>query len=703
MKEEEDFDFIQKFHYTNSFWENTDVLYQHSKQKMDEYYNYGNFAIKISSIINDFAEKLLEQTNFFKIQEGEYISSRNQSFQKILDFITKISQNLKKFASNINNLSQMIDNKIDAYQSRKEYEQLCKDNYIKYKESLQKLNEKKNIYYEHVNSLIENFLNSKYKNSKSKINFEQKLEILNKAKQEYKEEVKKCEEARTEFISVQKNILENEEEFDNDCTNVLKSYFNKFIGLYNEFLNNNKIDQDLINSIEKMDGNKDIEYFSEKNRDIMSSPPRINFSEYIFDMDLYINFQVIKNKMKNINKEDKKELEKEITMDVSKFLEQNINKIDENNEIIVKYSQIVDDILNKKLKQEDYEFIINEFQTKYTDFMKWKNKTINDRDCLKVGKKWDDRFEPMHNFMNIFNKLRMFNKKLEKENYDYYVKIMKKILELNDGDDIDYNLCELVIILSETFYVSEEKDGKEEKKYVSTDIKNCSLFQKFEFWVGLFKNQVNEEIIKERLKKNRKDQKKFFKKKKSEIKIDNMDIYNKIIMAKLISISFNLVHFASNSDILNKALYNIFRFYKLSLNNKQTIIEMIKIQIMNDGSKNFKIDEDLLINDNFDNYKKEKNKIKNKEDVNEIKEIRIINDYINDSKDIENEEKTKNNDIMSDVSNEKINNDIIKEKAIIKDVIKDKDEKENEINGNKIKDCNIRLNNKKDEKNEYAS
>ena len=305
--------------------------------------------------------------------------------------------------------------------------------------------------------------------------------------------------------------------------------------------------------------------------------------------------------------------------------------------------------------------------------------------------------------MNIFNKLRMFNKKLEKENYDYYVKIMKKILELNDGDDIDYNLCELVIILSETFYVSEEKDGKEEKKYVSADIKNCSLFQKFEFWVGLFKNQVNEEIIKERLKKNRKDQKKFFKKKKSEIKIDNMDIYNKIIMAKLISISFNLVHFASNSDILNKALYNIFRFYKLSLNNKQTIIEMIKIQIMNDGSKNFKIDENLLINDNFDNYKKEKNKIKNKEDVNEIKEIRIINDYINDSKDIENEEKTKNNDIMSDVSNEKINNDIIKEKAIIKDVIKDKDEKENEINGNKIKDCNIRLNNKKDEKNEYAS
>ena len=182
-----------------------------------------------------------------------------------------------------------------------------------------------------------------------------------------------------------------------------------------------------------------------------------------------------------------------------------------------------------------------------------------------------------------------------------------------------------------------------------------------------------------------------------------MDIYNKIIMAKLISISFNLVHFASNSDILNKALYNIFRFYKLSLNNKQTIIEMIKIQIMNDGSKNFKIDENLLINDNFDNYKKEKNKIKNKEDVNEIKEIRIINDYINDSKDIENEEKTKNNDIMSDVSNEKINNDIIKEKAIIKDVIKDKDEKENEINGNKIKDCNIRLNNEKDEKNEDAS
>ena len=92
-------------------------------------------------------------------------------------------------------------------------------------------------------------------------------------------------------------------------------------------------------------------------------------------------------------------------------------------------------------------------------------------------------------------------------------------------------------------------------------------------------------------------------------------------MAKLMSVSYVLVQFVSSSDILNKALYNIFRFYKLSLENKKSIIEMINIQIMSEGNTNLKIDEDLLLNNKFDKYRNEKKENKNIENIIDINNI----------------------------------------------------------------------------------
>ena len=683
MENEENYDFIQKFNYKNSFWENTDILYKHSKNRIDEYLNIGNLSLKICTSINEFSEVLLENIKSVQFYEEEYVSTRNNAIQKILNFIDKIGNNLKNFSKNLYGIAKLINDKVETYQSRKECEKLCNENLSKYKDNLKKLNLRKEIYNDSVISIIENFLSNKYKDNKTQIDLKPKLEYLNKKKQEYKEEVKNCEETRTEFIGIQRNILESEEEFDKECSEELKTYLNKALGYYSELLNSNKVDEDVINEIKKIDANKDIQDFSEKNRDIMSFPPKINFTEYNQDMDTYYNFEVIKNKMKNLNNNEKKEFKKEISIEVNKFLEETVYKMDDKNDIINKYTQIANDILYKKLQKEDYEFIINEFQSKYSDFMEWKRTTIKDQEYLKVGKGWDNRFESMHIFLNIFNKMRINNKNMEKENYDYFVKIMKKILEINNGDEVDYNLCNLLIILASTFYYSEEKDGKEEKKYVSENIKHCNLFQKFEFWVGLVKNQINEEIIKERLKKEQSEQKNTFMnsinknltnlnininlnfklnfsllgKKKEPSKVDNVDKYNKMIMAKLMSVSYNLVQFVSSSDTLNKALYNIFRFYKLSLDNKKTIVEMLKFQIMSEGYSNLQIDEDLLINNKIDiHYKNNENEIKENEMTN--------NDNINEKEEKENEDNVDENkkiEIMKEFYNEKIQDDKVNE------------------------------------------
>ena len=87
---------------------------------------------------------------------------------------------------------------------------------------------------------------------------------------------------------------------------------------------------------------------------------------------------------------------------------------------------------------------------------------------------------------------------MKKDDYDYLVKIFKKIIEFNYCDEVDYSLCELLIVLSSTFYMVELKDGEEKKIYISEGIKHCELFQKCEFWFNLVKNLLNDEIIKKR-------------------------------------------------------------------------------------------------------------------------------------------------------------------------------------------------------------
>ena len=714
---EEDFDFIQKYNFSNSFWENIDVLYHHSKQRFDEYLNLNNLFKKISSLLNTLSDSLLDFTIPIQDSEIDYDSTRGNGILKVINFINRISQNMKKLSKSISDISNQMNNKVEVYQSRRQFETKCKENYNKYKDNIEKLNLRKDIYKDSVEAVIESFLNNKYKELKTPIDLKPKLEFLNKKKQEYKNEVKNCEEIRTEFIQVQRNLLENEEAFEKECTEEIKSYFTKAIDYYNQFLENNKIDKDTLLSIEKIDASKDVQIFSEKNRDIMSSPPRISFQEYNQDMDKYINFEVIKNKLKTANNEEGN-LKKEISMEVNKFLEQTVFTMDENNEIRTKYIQIADDILNKKLKREDYNFIINEFQNKYSDFMEWKRTTIKDQDFMKVGSGWDNRFDSMHAFLNIFNKLRMYNKKLEKDNFNYFVSINKKILELNDGDEVDYNLCNLVIILASTFYTSEEKEGKEEKKYVAEEIKKCKLFQRFDFWVGLVKYQLNEEIIKERAKESQINRRgsffnsvnknltswninfnfsfrfSSFSKKKEENKIDTVDRYNKVIMAKLMSVSYNLVQFVSSSDILNKALYNIFRFYKLSPKNRKNVVEMLQFQIASDGYDNLKIDEDLLFNNKIDEHYKNESK-EEKEEDNGYNDIIIATEESGDKKDIM--EELYNNEIKDDDEDKDDNNKNDKNpndneiKEEIKNEIKENEEndvKENINTENEIKEIN---------------
>ena len=65
-------------------------------------------------------------------------------------------------------------------------------------------------------------------------------------------------------------------------------------------------------------------------------------------------------------------------------------------------------------------------------------------------------------------------------------------MKLNENEDIDYSLCDLVVILSSTFF-TKETNSKSGKKYVN-DYQKYFNNQSQRFWAGLTKLELNGEI-----------------------------------------------------------------------------------------------------------------------------------------------------------------------------------------------------------------
>jgi hypothetical protein len=168
--------------------------------------------------------------------------------------------------------------------------------------------------------------------------------------------------------------------------------------------------------------------------------------------------------MKGRNEKEQREFYKELSTEITTLLA-NIIK-EKPDEINIRIEQIAKDIKENRLNKKDFEYLIKKFQEQYDEFIKWKEKQVGDQEYKKVGREWDERFLYMHVFLKYFNKTRVESKELNEENFNYLCDAIKKILELNENEDIDYNLCDLVVILSSTFFMN-DPNSKKGKKYAS--------------------------------------------------------------------------------------------------------------------------------------------------------------------------------------------------------------------------------------------
>ena len=572
-------DYVEDYKYNNSFWMKSGLLYSHAEKKFQEYLSVGHVFKNFSTVCQNFSEELIKIPNFYK--EAEENSTLCNGIKAILEYIKTLSLIIKNLKKDVDKLAKKIFERELAYESKKGALDMCEQDHKNYKSALEKLKLNKEAYFESINKAIEMHLIGKLKGKDKKIN----TKILNEIevkRAEYKAQIEKVEEIRVLYMNIQGNIFASEEEMERDCTNELKLYLNLFIKSMEDFRNNIEITEEIKKQVNLIDGNTDNIQFAEKNKSLMTGPKRNLFKEYSQDLNYYMeHFDCVKKEIKNKSPAELRQFQNQISQEVTNFLSKIIKE--EPNQIHDKILEIAKNLKESKCTENEFQYLITKFQERFDQFLKWKKARVGFQDFKKVGIDWDERYCYMHTFLGYFNKTRVENKELNLTNFNYLCQAINKILELNENEDIDYSLCDLVVILSSTFY-TKDPNSKSGKKYVNEIIKHNSIMQRQGFWVGLTKYELNEEIQHQ-------------KKEEETLSEDNIseDKLNNSVTAKLMSVSYNIMQFIKDSSTFNRIIFDIFKYCKISNESREVVVGMMEAQIEGENMTHIQLDKDYLL------------------------------------------------------------------------------------------------------------
>ena len=578
-------DYVEDYKYNNCFWKKSGVLYSHSDSKYDEFMSIGTIFQKLKPKIFEFSEFLGTIDKYYK-KPDEPNYSRGDGIQVILSSIKRIKDELVKLSEVIEELSGKILEKKDTYESKKPAAKMCDEAFKKFDSELAKLKGIRKSYVDSINKVVESHLNQKYskkgENSKAKAELQAKMKILEKKKLEYKTVLENVEFYRADYMEEQGNIFAVKEELERESTDELKSYFQTYIKSLNNLSASFQFSDEELKIIENMNGDYDCKKFAESNKSLMTGPGRNEYREYAVDLNYYTeHFEIVKSKLKGKSPTEQREFQREVLNEINTILGDLIKE--EKTEAIHKIEEYAKDLKENKLSSEGFKYLIDKFNEGYNSFMKWKEEKVQGQEHKKVGKEWDERFIYMFTFLKYFNRKRIDSKELNEENYKYFCDAIIKILDLNDNEDVDYNLCDLVVILSSTYYVNDPQK-KSGKKYVNDAVKHANILQKQGFWIGLTKYELNEEIQKQDDEQNALKENNI-----SEEKLNNS------VVAKLMSLSFNIMTFVLDSNLFNKILFDVFKYCKITGENRQFIVQMLETQIATENIDYLKLNKEYLL------------------------------------------------------------------------------------------------------------
>lgn len=501
----------------------------------------------------------------------------------MFEYTERLSKSLNYLASTLYDISYKILDKKDTFDSKKPLKKICDDTNKNFKNALNELNKKKESYYDSINKGIEYHLS--HLNAPSKAKDKYKEEIQKKGN-EYLAKVKLVEKFRTYYSEEQGNIFCTIEELERDFIDDLKSYLLKFIEGIKKFQKDIEFNESEIKKIEEIDGEKDIQSFTEQNKSLMDNPKKALFEQYKPDMNYYMqNFKFLRKVIKNKSPNDLKIFQDNISKEVNSYLKEII--VIEKDDIKEQTLNIAKTLNESKLQEDDFNYLIVQFEERFKQYKDYRSNEIMEQNFKKVGEEYENRYFYAQTFLEYFQKIEEQDLCFNEGNFNYFCKIIEKILELNMDEDIDYNLCNMIISLSSKIYMV-DKSKKSGKKYVFEIIRNCPLMQKQLLWVGLTKMELKKEIVKQKIEIE-----------DDKIKENDIpeEILNRFIATKLIDIISNAMKLINDSQAFNKIVFDIFKYCKIDKNNRITIINRIDLNRTTEDVMHITIDSNLLFSD----------------------------------------------------------------------------------------------------------
>ena len=594
--------YVEDLSYYKNFWNKSGLLLYHFSDKFSEFQSLGNIFKRLANLSGEFSENILkakqiannldiskankkkkniekiEQENFYIPLQNQDNSTRSVGIKALFNYFDRLSKSFNYLKDAFMKISNDIMDKKNAKDTILIHGKYSEERLNNYKNALDKLSKKRESYCDSINKAIEFHLSHLKKNSKK--NDKHKEEIRKKGN-EYLSEIKLTEEKRVEYIVQYGHYLSYMEEFEKNCTNDLKLYLKNFAKNITTFQKEIEFNESELKQIEEMNGDKDNQIFVKNNKSLMNGPKRILFKQYIQNMNYYMeNFPFLKKEIKNKSSNELKIFQDNISEEVKKFLNEIIFK--ETDDIKDKIIDIAKNLNENKLSEDEFNYLINKFEERFRQYLDWKSKNnIDKQNYKKVGPQYDERYSYADTFLEYFKQLEEENKSFEEENFNYFCKIIEKILELNMNDDIDYDLCHLIMILSSKFYMV-DNSKKLGKKFAYETIRNFPIMKKQGFWLGFTIFEIKQEIT----------QKLIFR-------YDNIteDMLKDIINTKLVNVIFDIMKLMNDSQEFNKIIYDIFKYYKIDKENIIFLLNKVELNASNEDINHIIIDKNLIFSD----------------------------------------------------------------------------------------------------------
>ena len=594
--------YVEELSYYKNFWNKSGLLLYHFSDKFSEFQSLGNIFKRLANLSAEFSENILkakqiannldiskankkkkniekiEQENFYIPLQNQDNSTRSVGIKALFNYFDRLSKSFNYLKDAFMKISNDIMDKKNAKDTILIHGKYSEERLNNYMNALDKLSKKKESYCDSINKAIEFHLSHLKKNSKK--NDKHKEEIRKKGN-ELLSEIKLTEEKRVEYIVQYGHYLSSMEEFEKNCTNDLKLYLKNFAKNITTFQKEIEFNESELKQIEEMNGDKDNQIFVKNNKSLMSGPKRILFKQYTQNVNYYMeNFQFLKKEIKNKSPNELKIFQDNISEEVKKFLNEIIFK--ETDDIKDKIIDIAKNLNENKLSEDEFNYLMNKFEERFRQYLDWKSKNnIDKQNFKKVGPQYDDRYSYADTFLECFKQLEEENKSFEEENFNYFCKIIEKILELNMNDDIDYDLCHLIIILSSKFYVV-DNSKKLGKKFAYETIRNFPIMKKQVFWLGFTIFEIKQEIT----------QKLIFR----DYNITE-DMLKDIINTKLVNVIFDIMKLMNDSQEFNKIIYDIFKYYKIDKENIIFLLNKVELNASNEDINHIIIDKNLIFSD----------------------------------------------------------------------------------------------------------